>query len=224
MLAKLNKIASSDHNTCEDNFMVYENDEIIQGVVADGCSTGKHSSFISRLICDLFKVYSGGDITNNNSILEIIYYNLLPIKSLLQLSENRLWSTILIFRYNKLLRELRLRTFGDGVYYVNNEEFIIDQDDKVDYLLSHLDKPSEYLQKNSLKIFYDVKSFAICSDGINSFSFPEFKEVEESKKIDPKKLLLSENTSKNHLERKYNIIKKQGWQNRDDLTIISYHE
>jgi len=55
MISTLNRI-SRDHQTCEDNFMVHEDEFVIQGLVADGCSTGKKSGFASQLFCNLFEV------------------------------------------------------------------------------------------------------------------------------------------------------------------------
>lgn len=215
MISTLNKISNS-HNSCEDSFQLWHEDNVIFGAVSDGCSTGKNSHFASQLYCkcsapNRYPFLSDLHVIN-------IYYKLEQYKKELNLDASELWATLILFSYNLGTETLRIRCFGDGVYYVNNFEYNIDQNDKVHYLMDQKDILS-YLEFYIGFTYSNVKNFRICSDGIKSLVLPSLR---TSNLENPKELLLSPNQSKNHLDRKYNILRKQNWINTDDLTIIAY--
>ncbi len=219
MLATLNK-RSVDHLNCEDNFTVLETDNIIQGVIADGCSTGIKSNFASQLYCYFIQQYINlklNILENNN--LQFLVNDIYDTADNISLEVNQLLSTLILFTYYKDTKVLNIRVFGDGYYYVNGKEFVIEQNNEPDYIAYHLDNIQPYLDKYPVQTYLDVNSFTISSDGISSFKLPQSK----SSDINPKELLLSSNSSSNHLDRKFNIISRQGWYINDDLTLISYH-
>lgn len=216
IISTLNK-RSDCHESCEDNFFIYEDPYHIVGVIADGCSTGIKSSFASQLFCYLFENYKIHDITSDIIISEVCE-DLKEIVVKLNLSTNQLWATLVLFKYHISTKQLTIRILGDGCYYVNNQEFIVDQANKVHYIIDNLNDLQEYLDKYQEITYDNVDNFRISSDGILSYQLPSFK---NSEKI-PKDFLLTPNLSANHLDRKYNILKKEGWINKDDLTIISY--
>jgi len=228
MLSILNKIATQDHNSCEDSFLLIENDGFIVSAVFDGCSTGKDSVFASHLFVKIMRKYFLSYNYGNFSDFDLKQYVLVQFKrrlkllaSLLELKENELWATIVITLYNKETKQLKLLVVGDGCYKTNwDEELqIVDQNDKLDYIASHLaEKDTEII--HFYKEFRDVTEFLISSDGIKSYSLPQHK----TSNLEPVSLLLSPNGSANHLVRKYNMLHKQGWLNKDDITIIAYHE
>ncbi len=228
MLSTLNKIASSDHNSCEDSYLVIEQEDYIAAAVFDGCSTGKNSVFASHLFVKIMRKYFLSIHPGMLSDFDLKHYVLIQFKrrlkllaNILQLHENELWSTIVITIYDKENKKLKLLVVGDGCYKTNldSELQIVDQNDKLDYIASHLDEKDKDII-HFYREFRNVTEFMISSDGIKSYSLPQHKDSN----LNPTELLLSPNVSPNHLIRKYNMLQKQGWLNKDDITIIAYHE
>jgi hypothetical protein len=135
-----------------------------------------------------------------------------------------LLSTIVLFEYSPFTEQLKIRALGDAVYYVNGVEYVIDQNNEPDYLAYHLDVSydefQEYLDKYPVRVYQDVESFAICSDGILSFERSQFQ---AAPKIDnPIEFILKEPNSTNFLTRMFNVLTKDKYIIKDDLSIISY--
>lgn len=221
MLSTLNVIARH-HNTCEDSLFVKSNSSYIFGVIADGCSTGIKSAFASQAIAYAVETYLPALNTRNESVL-LLRDTLIKLKELFQFSHMNLLSTCTLFCYDIHNKQLRIRLFGDGTFYVNDIEFNINQDNKPDYLGYHLLDDSvqfnKYLTKHPESIFDNVDRFMICSDGIANIE-RSILQIEPTK--NPNELLFKPPTSENYLQRMWNILKRDGYTLSDDLTIVSY--
>lgn len=226
MLSTLNKISES-HNTCEDSLFVIEDAEMIFGVVSDGCSTGICSAFASQAVCySVRKILKENDyktITSDSFVVQLSI-DLLRLKNSFLLSEMNLLATCVLFDYNKFTKELNVRSFGDSYYYVNSQEYVVDQNNTPDYLGYHLEelgtpKFVEFVSKYESRTYYRVESFQICSDGIKSFKISQFK---EDAGVNPETELLKIPVSENYLSRAFNILKRKGFTISDDLSIVSY--
>lgn len=218
MLSFLN-IISSTHNTCEDSVFVKETATSVYGCVADGCSSGKHSHFASRLFCYLAEVSKLGVITDD-FVVRSIFSRLLTIADVVAKPIDYFESTLLLFEYNKKTKQLRVRPFGDGAYYINDVEYMIDQKNIPDYMAHHMRGDWEgFMKKYPEKIYDDVNSFKICSDGIKAITISQFHDSDIK---DPVAFLFHPPTSNNFLTLKWNILKRKHFILNDDLTIVSY--
>lgn len=218
MLATLNVIGNQ-HTTCQDSLFTRQRGPVIMGGVFDGCSTGIKSAWASQTFAYVFSGMT--NILSDNSIMQA-YHELKVIKNRLDLYPANFLTTCLLFEYNTEKKELATRAFGDGFYYVNQVEYEIDQKNTSDYFGYYLDDLksfSEYLDKYPVKTYYDVTNFKVYSDGIKSIGISQFVDQDGT---NPLQVLLSNPTSKNYLERMWNILKRKKFTISDDLTIISY--
>lgn len=215
MLSKL-CVRGTHKNQCEDSVYVNETESFIWGCVCDGCSTGINSHFASQLMCYLVR-----DLGVSCTTEQALMYYVLKLKSFmdsLNITELHLLSTMIVFKYNKQKKVLSVLPIGDGVYYINGKEYLIDQGNVPDYLTYHVNESFIDFKSRYLNIDYEnVDSFQICSDGIKSFSISQF----ESSDIEPS-ILLDAPVSENYLQRMFNILTKKKWTILDDLSIISY--
>lgn len=216
MISKL-CVRGTYKNQCEDSVFVKETESFIYGCVCDGCSTGINSAWASQTLCYFIESY--GPWIISDQFLCFLKSNLLEIGKIIKLDKMKLLSTLVLFRYDKETKNLKIRVFGDSVYYINNKEFIVDQNNTPDYLAYHLNTDDflEYLNNNPIKEYENVKSFQICTDGIKSFSVSQFETPQKNPSI-----LLEKPTSENYLQRMFNILKKDKWIINDDLSIVSY--
>jgi serine/threonine protein phosphatase PrpC len=208
-------------NTNEDAIFLKESTSSIIGCISDGCSTGINSSFASRLLCYLFeKEMFYPQLTNH--FIENIIRELKDIAERLRLTEMNFLATFIPFIYIKEKKQLRIRPFGDGVYYINGEEFRLEQNNTPDYIGYQINEGfagnSMYLDKYPELVYDNVDSFIICSDGIDSFSVSQFETIDKKEMFK----LLEAPTSENYLQRQYNILKRKKFTNSDDVSIISY--
>lgn len=227
MIAVLNQ-RGGNHNSCEDSVWVEESDKFIVGGVFDGCSTGVKSHWASQTISYAFKKeasdFKHGIYSNLNDFFMFnVAYHIESVCSALSLNpKTSVLSTCLMFLYDKHSKTLEIRCFGDGVYYVNDIEYTVDQGNIPDYLGYVLNEPkgllSEFLLKYPSIIYDDVDRFIICSDGIQSIAENQY----ESKTVNWEELLLSPPKSENYLKRMWNILKNKKFTLGDDLTIVSY--
>ena len=224
MLATLNK-RGGNHNSCQDSILVLENENFIQGGIFDGCSSGINSEWASKTITYILefdlKKYKPFKIVNDYIIYSLIT-KLRGFKNhTLGLKNENFLSTMLLFYYDKKSKILHIRNFGDGIYYINGIEYIIEQNNLVDYIGDSLDlnmsEQIKYVNNHPIIIYKNVENFQICSDGIKAIIQNQF--------IDPKHqpdILLKEPTSPNYLERMHNILLKNKFEFKDDISIISY--
>ena len=219
MVSLLNRIGNNK-TRCEDSYLFKEDQDWIWGGVFDGCSSGINSAWASQT---LVYIYDKVPVTEflYETMRADLWRKLDATIKMYDITVEHLLSTAILFKYDKKNRVLAVRPLGDGVIFVNGVKKVYDQDNLPDYLAYHIDNP---YRLNTLYNIYpvehydEVENFHICSDGIDSFALPQSKE----KIQEPIDFLISENLSPNHLDRKFNILKKQGWIIHDDLTIIGY--
>lgn len=220
MLSILN-VRSHTHNSCEDSVYTREDEKHIIGIVADGCSTGIKSHFASQLICYIAQNSLGLEVTKDYSV-KMLRGVMLEARHLIGLGHMNLLSTILLFNYNKITKQLNIRAFGDGFYSVNDEHHDIDQGNIPDYLGYHLMDNNkefhEFLDKYPEITYHNVDKFMVCSDGIHSISRSQFAPAST---LDPK-ILFQSPASANYLQRMWNKLSRDHYICSDDLTIVSY--
>lgn len=220
MISVLNHISGS-HNCCEDSYFVRENEHFIYGGVFDGCSTGIQSKFASQLFAYAFESIESNPTSNETLLL--LWTKLQHIKIALGLKNNQLWSTCVLFNYNKQRKRLKVRVIGDGNFYVNDTEHVIDTDDKVSYISDNIDQGLgayyQWMQGFPIRRYDNVISFKICSDGIKQVSRSQFAPETTNNAM---AMLMHPPTSPNYLARMWNILKRDHFTLSDDLTIISY--
>lgn len=228
MIAKISQRSDKkDHyNHCEDSSFFYEGDNIIKGGIFDGCSTGTNSHFASQLFCYAFANWPLLTIPiTHDKVLQDVHSSLDCVADALGLQDINMLSTAIIFDFDKALKTLQLRIFGDAVYYINGVEYVVDQDNKPDYMGYYINKPphefKEYISKYPTKVYEDVESFVLCSDGILSFKRSNM-EPEEPKFPNPIEHLLQPPKGKTALELRMTQLKRDKYMLDDDLSIISY--
>jgi Protein phosphatase 2C len=247
MIQILNKRSASHHNWCEDNYWFLETEDYIYGAVLDGCSTGHNSHFASTFVKyalekGVGKVVDIDECPFNTLADHLATYVLDKMKVIsasLDLTDMNLLSTIVFFAYSKEDQELYVKFFGDGVVYVNGEEFVHDEANTPQYLAYQLYASEEdfqvYLNTRKEQWFQDVKDFSICSDGIHSFRNLKNSALD---RMLPVQLLVNSDIfaqQKTGLSKKFNILSERNpgyisnddlswWDIQDDLTIIRYTE
>lgn len=218
MLSILNVI-SSTHNCCEDSVFTKETEDIIYGGVFDGCSRGIKSHWASQTLAYAFAM--NNDITSNKTAHNV-YSHLWSLMRTLHLQITNFESTCLIFKFDKRNKQLHIRVFGDGFYFVNGVKYEIDQNNVPDYFGHYIGNVYSfytYLEKYPAKTYFDVTDFKVCSDGIKSINISQFVDQDGT---DPLSILLGRPTSNNYLERMWNKLKQKHFTLSDDLTIVSY--
>lgn len=222
MISILNQ-RSSTHLNCEDSVYVHESESFIDGIIADGCSTGTKSHFASQLLCYAFKYRGIKDRYTDDRVIFDVMKSMLVTMAALEIDIINLLSTCMLFHYNKSDKTLYIRVIGDGYYYVNDVEYIVDQNNIPDYLAYHIyDTPSkvrEFFNKYPEVVYDSVDRFMICSDGITRIERTAFQ---PDPTLDPKVLLFKPPPSETYLTRMWNLIKRDGFSLSDDLSIVSY--
>ena len=220
MLSILNQ-RGGNHNSCEDSVFVKETDTVIYGGVFDGCSSGENSHWASQTFAYMFKSLFRDFQSLTNAVIYEAVKELNKVVHILEIDPNtQLLSTCLLFRYNKKNRTLDLRCFGDGVYYINDVEYVIDQGNIPDYLGYRLnyDVLIDFLDAYPVVRHENVDRFIICSDGIQAIHENQY----EPASVKWEELLLAPPASENYLKRMGNILKNKKFTLSDDLTIVSY--
>jgi hypothetical protein len=220
MIATLN-VRGGTHNSCEDSIYWQEVDDFIYGGVFDGCSSGYKSHWASQTLAYLFA--KGFQDPTTNLRASEVYNSLKMLAIMLGITEMSMLSTCILFSYNQLTKELKVRAFGDGYYYVNDIEYEIEQNNQPDYLAYVMrdDALPVFLKMYTTKTYQNVNKFQICSDGIRSIDRPQLIDS-QPKCSNPLSLLLHPPTGENYLQRQWNILKRDSWTIADDLSIISY--
>jgi hypothetical protein len=208
------------HTVCEDALFVKQYKDKICGLISDGCSSGKDSVWASNTLKHIFSHNTFDLYFLLDDTIKIAISMLKKLKEDLNLEVYHLESTAILFEYFIEDKVLYIRAFGDGSYFVNGVQHTIDENNTPDYIGHYVDSDAnaidEYLSKHPLITFENVESFSICSDGVDKISISTFK--------DPKRKseeLFIPVTSETQLERKWNLLKRDGWIVKDDLSIIS---
>jgi len=218
MISKISKRGSA-HDSNEDFMIIKETDSHIRGILCDGCSTGISSKFASELTCRTFAVSMDRKQFLEDNDIEFHFIKVQYLLRSLELPMEHGFTTAILFEYDKETKILKTRFFGDGCIDVNGEFKEIDQDNIPDYFIYHKDY-TDYLLKYPVVVYEDVEFFTISTDGLISFSRNQFDITEESH--NPVEWLVVPVLASNMLERRYNILARNGWKHSDDLTLISY--
>lgn len=238
----------SDHaDFCQDAIAIGETEKNIYLCVFDGCSGGKDSHFASSLFSKSFdEIISNFSTTlstanmslENNSkfIIYMMTRKINEVKHVLHLETIELLSTMIMCSIDKETKECIVCAFGDGYFRVDDTEKVIKNtrfadkdngDNMPDYIAYDLDKivtyedfESWFSQKSEIHKFENVKDVSIASDGI--LTFKNFKECNVVANV--LDFLVKDESlmsTKNMLERKYNIIKSKFCMiNTDDLSLV----
>lgn len=249
MIQILNRRSSTHPNHCEDSYWVEETDNHIVGAVLDGCSTGIDSYFASTTIryC-LQKAFVHS--TNQSQLSTSTNYDdytdqmigdvaidLRSVQKQLNLDVLNFLSTIIFFVYDKENKTLYVKFFGDGSVSACGLEYTHDENNMPDYLAYHLNDSwsgfFKWVRNRKTLIFEEVETFAVCSDGIDSFVNVKNPHLDRS--IAKDFLLHSEqfSTLKTGLVKRFNILTNRNevfkssdelfcWDIQDDLTVIRY--
>jgi len=222
MISILNQ-RGGNHNSCEDSVFVKETELAIYGGVFDGCSTGVNSHWASQTMAYLFESNSSAFKPTSVGMAIEILFQLQKISIDLNINPNtQLLSTCVLFYYNKSSKRLEVRCFGDGVYYVNDIEYVVDQGNIPDYIAYQVYNTSteqvEFIDKYGIAIYENVDKFIICSDGIQAIKESQYEE----QTVNWQEMLLAPPKSENYLKRMWNILKSKKFTLSDDLTIVSY--
>lgn len=166
----------NSHKINEDAQLVYNTNEYLYLAVMDGCSGGIDSVFASYLIKKCLnqiitnRVNTHNQLNNVEAELNCIYKELfLKLKSLqleLSLHNNELESTLGL----AIIKDdnVSMCFAGDGVYSIDENLVVIDQNNRPNYLINN--NNLESLINNT--IFYNSKftdQVAISTDGVESF-------------------------------------------------------
>lgn len=205
----------------------------------DGCSSGIDSYFAATLFGKILsKIFTtlqypqaigfDTDIATTSKIIEFVchlfYKDLVQAKCNLFLERNELLSTLIIAVYKPVSKELSIMAAGDGVYTVNGDTTVIDEDNKPNYIAYHFDKEFEtwFNEQTTLRHYSEVSSFAISTDGVESFAKEALNEKTEG--FDAINYLLVDDSMADSpamlhkkcllLESNYQLI------SRDDVAII----
>lgn len=235
----LNKRADTHHDFCEDSFHYTERDGWVICGVFDGCSDGINSHFASQLHAYSFrnilsKYWSEHlQLMDANRIIPVnlinglgilLATNVLAMTQAMSVHELENLSTAVLALYNVRSKHLVVKFIGDGAVCVDGVMHRVDSGPaNTPSYLGYLDvDETDQIEDEDIypvKIFTDVKSFSLCTDGIDYIRHPH-KSVEECIHF-----LLQDTTllpSAKMLPRKCNILTKEGAQFNDDITIIRY--
>lgn len=166
---------------CEDALLVEMlSDDLLIGVVCDGCSSGKESHFAATLQCKLIRkiIHSSSDFPLQASpekiglwLLQRFMEQLAESQMMLCLADDELLATLIL-----LVRQQNrawIAVLGDGVLNINGIVHDIDQDNTPDYPAYHLtDSDAEwlaYFKKQSHHVA-NIQQIAIATDGVLSFA------------------------------------------------------
>ncbi len=173
---------SSHANYCEDFLLTIPiGKQIFIGMVADGCSAGKHAHFASAFQCKLMrKVLSTNTFIHQSVSIQALADMLLlewmqalkHFKQAMLIPENELLSTFILLIYNSNTKQAYISALGDGGILINHELHEIDQNNCPDYPIYHINASEEewldYLNEQSFFI-EEPSQIGIATDGIFSF-------------------------------------------------------
>ncbi len=222
------------HPNCnEDNLYYKHSGHIITGAVFDGCSSGKESYFASKLFANVLRktidALTGriAGVEDIKTLAFAYFINLNNAIASLGLTQEETLSTAILFVYETETAKLKVKFFGDGVVYVNNETFTIhnmDENNQPDYIGYSLDNLTDHQyfeqywnRKKSVEVI--TRDFTVSTDGIFSFKKINAKAEELSiERFFAQDDYLVKNPSA--LKRKLNMIINKGYDHYDDVTLV----
>lgn len=233
MIHILNRRADTHPNFCEDAYLVMEKENYILMAVFDGCSDGVNSHFASelhaKLVRQAFLVQEVSDDIHDmiNRILFRTANDLGLAKMSLMLNELEILSTVVICLINTTEQGCALvKVLGDGFTHTDEDMDVFDSGEKncPDYMAYHIADYYEDIMKwiknvPAHLIVGPIETLSIGTDGISSFRGGKRTTEEIQQFLLEDKFLI---TSEAMLNRKMNILHKEGTILQDDLTIIRY--
>ncbi|GAB4474744.1 MAG: protein phosphatase 2C domain-containing protein [Thermoflexibacter sp.] len=226
---------SSHKNYCEDFLLTIPiSKHIFVGMVADGCSAGKHAHFASAFQCKLMrKVICKSTFIQKHVPIQLLANRLLLswmqdlkyFKQEMLIPENELLSTFILLIYNSETKQAYISALGDGGVLINQDLYEIDQNNCPDYPIYHIEDSEEewleYLNEQSFLI-EAPSQVGIATDGIFSFYYTQnIRETPESKFAD---YLMRDTGLKEYedmIQQKIYILNTQfATQAYDDIAVI----
>ena len=221
---------------CEDFLFSRQiSNELFVGAVFDGCSSGKDAHFASALMgkivkqsiamllyqSDFDQLVQSGVQSVGKKILQMTFEELKVVRNLLLLDREELLSTMLLMVCTP--QQCYIIALGDGCIALNGEFIRIDQDNRPDYPVYHIEEDFEqwYASQTNIFLLDRPRDVSIATDGIDSFEHtnPAF-----SNAIDPIHYLLFDrlyDKEPDMLERKFNGLSRNfGCDPGDDISVI----
>lgn len=235
---------------CEDDYLVFENEETIVAAVFDGCSSGVDSHFASTFFKKTLKeylddesIYIVREDDNRNfpykSCDEILHEMISHLNLMVPYSETDYLSTCVICYVNKKNCEFGIVFAGDGECCINGERHAIhDENGNAVWYLSTVDSKhvNNYYLEYCSKFFGKIENgIMISTDGIGTFK-DKFN-IDKSDEVrslfyEDLKSDVDEKYLKMSYQRRYNLLKsgkiisddKSPIRNLDDFTIIKINK
>lgn len=224
----------TDHN--EDAFYMKQiSDRWFIAAVMDGCSSGVDSHFASALyakiirkVCktlpqiELMQVSSGvGEFsvqTIGELILSQLYEESKSMQKIFMAEVIEMLSTVILAVYNMERKELWINSSGDGLFEVNGNITVIDQNNMPDFMAYHYKSSYQEWINNHTQTheFNNVESFSISTDGVQKFFKPKSKEFEV---VDMKERVLGTNVMLSELLEQ--LKEKEYLVPFDDFTVVN---
>ena len=205
---------------CEDDFYVYEDEEVIVAAVFDGCSSGIDSHFASTMhkyclrevLVDIPYIIREDDNRNfpfkdiNESGKEIMFLLFERIYRLNYKVNSEMLSTVVLTLVNKLTKEYFICFAGDGVCKINDKiHSIHDSNSNAVWYLSSVSYSDFYSYYDTYCTKYSgifENEICISSDGMESFKDKYGTDVTTEAEI----LFLGMNHDELKLNEKYKSI------------------
>jgi len=228
---------------CEDFLAIENHGRYFIGAVFDGCSGGNESHFASSLLGKIFKQVLNEEPLSGDSIedkakdfVKKLVQKLFDIKTILELQDNDLLSTLIMLMYDKVHGEALVISVGDGIIHCDGKYTVLENKrfksthpdiyknmpDYIAYDIVELGLDRSYFDiwfDNHIVLtkYIDPKDISISTDGIFTFSTP-------SEEVDTIYFLMEDDKWIGHkimLSKKVNILRtKYKSVHRDDLSII----
>ena len=227
-------------NFNEDNLFYHSvSDQVIIGAVMDGCSSAKESHFASSLhkksLHKSARILKNIQSVDNNIRLEEmelreiagymirqLHEDLKRVKRQLFLSVDELLSTVILLVYKKDTRQGLICAIGDGVFAVNGELTIIDQQNAPNFLGLNLDEKFNGIDSSFVLSwqFNEVIDVAISTDGIQKLAPKPESTQGDLNPLDLLKTYPDSISSSEFYEGQMRRFVESGYIAQDDIAII----
>ncbi len=222
MLSILNAKCQNHHN-CQTSIYVHEHGDIVMGCIVDGRKEATKPHFASQLVSAIVEANLMVPSISDDMIKSIIR-DMAKIADITIIYRDNLLANCIMFIYNGDKKELRVRSFGETYSFISDVEFVsLDSVwDKDELMSSHMyDNETNieiYLNNHPERIHTNVTKFLIASKSIQDITRAE--QLGEAKAN--LNLLFYPPVGKNYLFRKWGILRKDGYELKNDLSIVSY--
>lgn len=201
----------------------------------DGCSSGYRSHFASELMtkclisaCNLVSLkYADKDIEVDKLLLQRLiaetFDGLKKVANILQIRDLALVSTMVIAVIDTEKKTAHAAFCGDGYIFVDGESTSNPQNNLPDYMAYHVHNMFAYEYAKSSHVVYhqfeNISDITVSSDGIDTFNDSSNRPVTD----EPVDALIKSKRFEHldvMLERSYNILKLNGFNHLDDISIV----